>query len=106
MEDFENFVTEMKRVNGIYNIKQITSIDGKIASFDYEELKTLPSGARLVKKDDKFFIANYTQVDSLDYLNTSTWRTLRQFRYSHMVNGVEAFYDPENHLFVQITDFC
>ena len=59
-----------------------------------------------MKKGDKLFIATYTQVEALDYLQTNIWRTLRQFRYQHMVNGVEAFYDPVNKLFVQITDFC
>jgi len=116
-DDFDNFKTEMKRSCEQYNIKlvdaQLTE-EGKVfeasPNFPYEEVKDIHEKSVWVvrhKETGQLRIAKYLKVaDGLDFLSTFTWRKMRQFNHLNIVNGVEAFYDPQEKLFIHVVEFC
>ena len=116
--DFEIFVTAMKTSHNKFGINivqaKLTS-EGKVfpvktTKYPYEEAKHLDEEKKhwIVrhKETNEWRVAKYEKVKELTFLNTYSWWKMRQFSNHNMLNGVEAFYDPKEKLFITIMEFC
>ena len=114
-EDYDNFVREMKKSCEKYKIKPVRAMltsEGKVfpmpaTKYPYEEVKSLGKLWLVRHKETKqLFVAKYRKVADLGFISTFGWWKMRQFSHANVLNGVEAFYDPKEKLFITIVEFC